>query len=183
VQSTIYQDDLQSQVLRKMEVEQKLIPWCLPNKLAGLYWWLVAWFWKPIDIALVTCKHPELYGLNLAKRVYYFTGNGYVPVSTNPLVLTKAVFKTVSQMWQIYWRIRRLNLSPIMKAIPTPLFPLVSIVICTSDRPNFLEKALKSLELIRYSHFEVIVIDGSSTTETSEIVHTLSSRNSFRSIL
>jgi hypothetical protein len=178
VQSTIYQDDLQSQVLRKLEVEQKLTPWRLPKKLTGRLWlWLVAW-WKPIDIALVSCQHPELDALYLAKRVYYFTGHGYVPVSVNPFVLTKAVIKTIRQMWQIYWHIRSQQQMP--KAIPNPLSPSVSIVICTSDRPNFLEKALKSLELIRYQNFEVIVIDASSTTETSERVRRLSSTNKYK---
>ena len=179
VQSTIYQDDLQSHVLRKLEVEQKLTPWRLPEKLTGRLWlWVVAW-WKPIDIALVTCQHPELDALYLAKRVYYFTGHGYVLVSVNPFVLTKAVIKTIRQIWQIYWHIR-ISQQQMPKAISTPLSPSVSIVICTSDRPNFLEKALKSLELIRYQNFEVIVIDASSTTQTSERARRLSSTNRFK---
>lgn len=181
VQSTIYQDDLQSQVLRKMEVEQKLTPWCSPQTLVGHLWlWLVGWFWKPIDIALVTCQHPELYALILARRVYYFTGNGYVPVEINLLVIIKAMIKTIRHMWQIYWQIRQIKLSKIPEAISAPLSPLVSIVICTSDRPSFLENALKSLELIRYQDFEVIVIDASLTTKTSEIVSRLSNKNSFK---
>lgn len=60
---------------------------------------------------------------------------------------------------------------------PSLVSPLVSIIICTSDRHHFLEKALKSLELLDYQNFEVIVIDASSTTHTSEIVHSLSSNN------
>ncbi|MBW4563377.1 MAG: glycosyltransferase [Mojavia pulchra JT2-VF2] len=60
---------------------------------------------------------------------------------------------------------------------PTLVSPLVSIVICTSDRHHFLEKALKSLELIRYPDIEVIVIDASLTTQTSEIVSSVTSNN------
>ncbi|OUL21371.1 glycosyl transferase [Nostoc sp. RF31YmG] len=63
---------------------------------------------------------------------------------------------------------------------PNLAFPLVSIIICTSDRHHFLEKALKSLELLSYPDFEVIVIDSSSTTHTSEIVHSITSKNSLR---
>lgn len=123
-----------------------------------------------MDIALVTCQKPELYALNLAKQVYYFTGNGYVPVSLNPLVLIQSVLKTINQMWQIYWQIHQHKLSPMPKTISTSLNPLVSIIICTSDRPIFLEKALQSIALINYQNFEVIIIDASSTMETSEIV-------------
>lgn len=181
VQSTIYQDDVQSQIFRKMEAAEKLIPWLPPEKLAGRFGlWLVAWFWKPIDIALLNCQHPEIYALNLAKRVYYFTGNGYVPVAINPLILTQAVISTLSQMWQIYWQIRSLKISQMAKAIPTSLSSLVSIIICTSDRPIFLEKALTSLELISYHNFEVIIIDASSTTETIQIVDKLSNQSNFK---
>ncbi|MCM0591954.1 MAG: glycosyltransferase family 2 protein [Gloeotrichia echinulata IR180] len=112
VQSTIYQDDVQSQILRKMEVATKVISWLPPEKLVGRVWlWLIAWFWKPIDIVILSYQHPEIYALNLAKRVYYFTGNGYLPVSINPFILMKAVIKTLSQMSQIYWQIRKLKIS------------------------------------------------------------------------
>lgn len=181
VQSTIYQDDSQSQILKKIELEQKLTPWYLPDKLTSRLWfWLVAWFGKPVDIALVTCQKPELYALNLAKQVYYFTGNGYVPVSLNPLVLIQSVLKTINQMWQIYWQIHQHKLSPMPKTISTSLNPLVSIIICTSDRPIFLEKALQSIALINYQNFEVIIIDASSTMETSEIVSKASTKYSFK---
>ncbi|MBW4644535.1 MAG: glycosyltransferase family 2 protein [Goleter apudmare HA4340-LM2] len=62
----------------------------------------------------------------------------------------------------------------------TPLTPLVSIIICTSDRPIFLEKALHSLTYLSYQNFEAIVIDASSTKETSEIVYSLASNSSFK---
>ena len=181
VQSNIYQNDSQNQVLRKIESEQEVNFWNPTNKLrAQIYFWLIALIWKPIDIALVSYQNPDFYILNLAKQVFYFTGNGYVPVSINPLVLTKAVIKTINQVWQIYWQIHKLKLSQMPKVKPTPLFPLVSIIICTSDRPNALKKSLQSLELIHYQNFEVIVIDASSTTETSEIVFEAFSKNSFK---
>ncbi len=112
VQSSIYQDNLQSQVLTKMEVEQKLTLWCPPKELAKrLLLWLFACFWKPIDIAIITYQKPEIYALNLARQVYYFTGNGYVPVSINLLALAQAVTQTIRQMWQIYWQVRFANSS------------------------------------------------------------------------
>jgi GT2 family glycosyltransferase len=180
VQSTIYQDEFQSQNLKKIEVDKKVTFWPSPNKFSRIWLWIIAWFWKPIDIAIITYQHPTLDVLNLAKWVYYFTGNGYVPVVINPLVLTKAVIKTSNQMWQIYWQIRKLKLSSMPEIMPTPLSPLVSIIICTSNRPNCLEKALQSLGLIRYQNFEVIVIDASSTNQTIEIVNQVSSKNDLK---
>ncbi len=181
VQSFIYQDDGQSQLIKQMESEQKLIPWCLPDKFGVRFcFWLAAWFKKPVDIALVTYQHPEFFALHLAKQVYYFTGNGYVPISMNPLVLMQAVVKTVKQMWQIYWQIHKLKLSQMPKPKFTPLDTLVSIIICTSDRPIFLEKALQALALINYQKFEVVVVDASSTTETKEIVSKVASKHSFK---
>lgn len=172
VQSPIYQDDQQNQLLKQMEGEKKLIPWHLPDNFGVRFcFWIIAWFQKPVDIALITYQNPKLYTYNLAKKVYCFTGNGYVPVSMNPLLLTQAVVKTVKQMWQIYWQIHKLKLSQMPKPNYPALETLVSIIICTSDRPIFLEKALQALKLINYQNFEVIVVDASSTNETQDIVN------------
>jgi GT2 family glycosyltransferase len=110
VQSNIYQDDLQSQVLNKMQVEHELTLWHPPQQLVEYLWlWLLAFFKKPIDIALISYQQPKLYVLNLAKQVYYFTGNGYVPVAINLLGLIQAVTQTISQIWLIYWQVRKLT--------------------------------------------------------------------------
>jgi hypothetical protein len=112
VQSTIYQDKFQSSILQKMEFNQKIIPWLPPQNLVPRLWlWLVACFWKPVDVTIVTCHYPDLYDLNLARHVYFFTGSGYVPTSLNPVVLSKEVAKIISQIWQIYWHISNLKLS------------------------------------------------------------------------
>jgi hypothetical protein len=178
VQSPIYQDSLQSCILKRMEVEQKITIWFPPQNLVGrLLLWLLGCFWKPIDVALVTCRYPDLYALNLARQVYFFTGSGYVPTSVNPWVLMNRVNKTIWQLGQVYWQISKLNVSQI---ILTQLFPLVSIVICTADRRYSLEKALQSLKLIGYQNFEVIIIDASSTTDTLEMLDAFSSQINFK---
>jgi hypothetical protein len=178
VQPTIYQDSLQSCILKRMEVDRKIALWLPPQNLVSrLLLWLVACFWKPIDVALVSYRYPELYALNLARHVYFFTGSGYVPTSVNPIVLMNSVTKTISQLWQVYWQISQLNLS---EAALTKLFPLVSIIICTADRRSSLEKAVQSLQLISYYNFEVIIIDASSTTDASEMLDALSSKIKFK---
>lgn len=49
--------------------------------------------------------------------------------------------------------------------------PFVSIVICTTNRKNCLEKyAFKSIPLLNYSNYEVVVIDDASTDGTEEFV-------------
>jgi GT2 family glycosyltransferase len=50
--------------------------------------------------------------------------------------------------------------------------PLVSVLICTRDRPASLERALGSLEALEYPRFEVIVADGSPSPDTSKLVST-----------
>ncbi len=178
VQSPIYQDSFQSCILKRMEVDQKITVWFPPQNLVGrLLLWLLGCFWKPIDVALVTCRYPDLYALNLARQVYFFTGSGYVPTSVNPCVLMNRVNKTIRQLGQVYWQISKLNFS---QAILTELFPLVSIVICTADRCYSLEKALQSLKLIGYQNFEVIIIDASSTTDTLEMLEAFSSKINFQ---
>ncbi|WP_199321345.1 glycosyltransferase [Microcoleus sp. FACHB-831] len=177
VQSTIYKDSEQNSIFKSLEAEQKLTVWFPPNTLLSrLCLWLVACFWKPVDVAIVTYRYPEFYALNLAKHVYFFTGSGYVPASFNPIVLMKEISQTILQMWEVYWQISKFKFSEIPQAISNKLFPLVSIAICTADRHIFLKKALNSLEFINYKKIEVIIIDASSTTETSEMLCTLSSQ-------
>ena len=111
VQSTIYQDNIQSSILKTMNSENKITIWFPPDNLVyRICLWLVACFWKPVDVALVTYRYPELYSLNLAKRVYFFTGNKYVSTSLNPASLMKDVIKTISQLWHVYSQISKINL-------------------------------------------------------------------------
>lgn len=46
----------------------------------------------------------------------------------------------------------------------------VSIVICTYNRSDFLNRTLKSLKNLHYSNFEVIVVNGPSTDRTDEVL-------------
>ncbi|MBW4648107.1 MAG: glycosyltransferase family 2 protein [Kastovskya adunca ATA6-11-RM4] len=52
---------------------------------------------------------------------------------------------------------------------------LVSILICTSDRPTSLKKTLQSLEQLTYRTIEVVVVDASSTNETAELIDAITS--------
>jgi hypothetical protein len=45
-----------------------------------------------------------------------------------------------------------------------------SIVICTYNRDEFLERTLKSLNHLKYSNFEVVVVNGPSTDRTDQIL-------------
>jgi hypothetical protein len=184
VQSHIYQDNLQSFILKKLEAEREIKIWFPPHNLVHrLFLWLVACFRKPIDVVLVTCRSPDFYTLNLAKHVYFFTGTGYVASSITPRVLLKEFSKTISQLWQIYLQISNLNLPEVVSNQFNQfnqLSPLVSIAICTADRCSSLKKSLQSLELISYQNFEVIIIDASSTTDTIKMLDALSSKISFK---
>jgi GT2 family glycosyltransferase len=50
--------------------------------------------------------------------------------------------------------------------------PRASVIVCTRDRPSMLGRALSSLEKLEYPDYETLVIDGSSTTESAELVRT-----------
>ena len=110
VQSAIYKDSLQSRLLKKMESEKEISLCSLqPNSRRHLWQWITACFRKPADIVLVNYRYPDLYALNLAKRVYFFTGSGYVNGSLNPVALIREVTKTINQLWQVYWDMIKLN--------------------------------------------------------------------------
>jgi GT2 family glycosyltransferase len=48
--------------------------------------------------------------------------------------------------------------------------PLASVIICTRNRPEVLARTLRSLERLDYPAFEVLVMDGSWSTATADIV-------------
>lgn len=50
--------------------------------------------------------------------------------------------------------------------------PLVSIVVANYNGKDMLEKCLKSLEKLRYSNYEVIVVDDGSTDSSASMVET-----------
>ncbi|WP_016953215.1 glycosyltransferase family 2 protein [Anabaena sp. PCC 7108] len=57
--------------------------------------------------------------------------------------------------------------------------PKVSIVICTCERPASLRKTLIALENLTNDNFEVVIIDASTTTDTLNIVTSLSQQSSY----
>ena len=63
----------------------------------------------------------------------------------------------------------------VITPLPRSDFPLVSIIIPTKDKPELIERCLKSIyDLTSYPNFEVIVIDNNSTDE-----HAISIINAF----
>jgi len=55
--------------------------------------------------------------------------------------------------------------------LPQSHFPLVSIIIPTKDKPELIERCLKSIyELTSYPNFEVIVIDNNTTDEYAKSI-------------
>lgn len=47
---------------------------------------------------------------------------------------------------------------------------LVSVVICTYNRPEYLKRCIESLKSQTYSNFEMIVVNGPSTDETNRVL-------------
>ena len=48
--------------------------------------------------------------------------------------------------------------------------PLISVIVTTYNRPQKLERALKSLETQTFQNFEVVVVDDASTTNNVEVI-------------
>lgn len=53
---------------------------------------------------------------------------------------------------------------------------LVSIIVCTYNRAQYLRKTLQSLKQLTYPNYEVIVVDNASTDDTSSVVAEFSVR-------
>lgn len=53
------------------------------------------------------------------------------------------------------------------------VFPLVSVIITTFNRPNLLKDAIESIQQSKYPNFEIIVIDDQSEPATLEILQAL----------
>lgn len=49
-------------------------------------------------------------------------------------------------------------------------FPKTSVIVCTKDRPEDLERCLRSLMQLRYKSYEVIVVDNNSLTKETKKV-------------
>jgi O-antigen biosynthesis protein len=55
--------------------------------------------------------------------------------------------------------------------IPSAAPPLVTVAVCTRDRPKSLKRCLESLVKLDYQHFEILVIDNASNSpETAQVV-------------
>jgi GT2 family glycosyltransferase len=61
----------------------------------------------------------------------------------------------------------------IITPLPRTHFPLVSIIIPTKDKPELIERCLKSIyELTSYPNFEVIIVDNNTTDKKAlDIIH------------
>lgn len=55
-------------------------------------------------------------------------------------------------------------------AIPTQMEKLVSVIVCTYNRAKYLEKCLESLHQQTYKNYEIIIVNGPSTDETSKVI-------------
>jgi glycosyltransferase involved in cell wall biosynthesis len=48
--------------------------------------------------------------------------------------------------------------------------PLASVIICTRNRPQVVMRTVRSLKRLEYPRFEMLLMDGSSSTDTVDIV-------------
>lgn len=95
VQSSIYQNICQF---------PQVTIWYPPKSLLlRIYICLGSCFIKPVDLVIVSCYKPELFYFNLAKKVYFFSGAGYIKVNLN---LMNMLFKSL----QVFYRLLKIYL-------------------------------------------------------------------------
>ena len=58
----------------------------------------------------------------------------------------------------------------LLKLEPQSITPTVSVVVCTRDRPEQLERCLKSLQDLSHTPQEIIVVDNAPSTEETRLV-------------
>ncbi|GAP98475.1 glycosyltransferase [Leptolyngbya sp. NIES-2104] len=131
-----------------------------------------------IDIAIVHYRLPALSIALFAQQVYCFTGSGCVLLDLHPVSLMTAVARTLGQLWRMYWQAYAIQNSARL-VVSLPQKPLVSIIICTVDRPHVLERALNSVKQLNDSNFETIIVDASTTSATSQLVDCFSRHSQF----
>lgn len=102
VQSSIYQDICQ---FTDLQITKKFTLWYPPKNLVHrIYIWFISCFLKPVNLTIVSCHKPEIFYFNLAKKVYLFTGAGYVQVN---LSLMNVIFHSLQVFYRwlkIYWQ-------------------------------------------------------------------------------
>ncbi|MBD2292151.1 glycosyltransferase family 2 protein [Anabaena sphaerica FACHB-251] len=102
VQSSIYQDICQ---FTDLQIDEKTTLWYLPkNLLYRVYIWVISWFLKPVDLAILSCYRPEIYQFHLAKKVYCFTGAGYVQVNLSLMNVLLNSLQLFYRLLNIYWQ-------------------------------------------------------------------------------
>jgi len=48
--------------------------------------------------------------------------------------------------------------------------PFASVIVCTRNRHELVDRTLRSLQRLDYPNFEIIVVDGSATTATADLI-------------
>lgn len=95
VQSSIYQNICQF---------PQVTIWYPPKSLLlRIYICLGSCFIKPVDLVIVSCYKPEILYFNLAKKVYFFSGTGYIQVN---LHLMNVLFNSL----QVFYRVLKIYL-------------------------------------------------------------------------
>lgn len=86
IQDSVYKCLQDNPIFKKILLEKNIEYQKYPANLLSRIWTLlISCVWKSTDLAIVNCYKPDLYSLNISKKVYVFTGKGYVLASINGL--------------------------------------------------------------------------------------------------
>jgi GT2 family glycosyltransferase len=101
---------LQSSISEKLcKSHSEINPWYLPkNIIYRCYIWLIAWFHKPVDVAIFSCYKPDFFYFHLARKVYFFNGTGYIELNWNLRKILLNIIEVFERILPIYWQIKNL---------------------------------------------------------------------------
>lgn len=84
IQDSVYQYMQDTPVFQKLLLDKNIEFQKYPANFSSRIWtWLISRGRKSSDLAIVNCYKPDIYSLITSKKVYVFTGKGYVLVTIN----------------------------------------------------------------------------------------------------
>jgi GT2 family glycosyltransferase len=89
------QNSLVEKVILRQEINLSKVK---NHSLQRIWGWFLGYFYKSFDLVIVSCDKPDIHMLNLGKRAYVFTGQGFIKYKTNFTSTFRYIFFTIFQI-------------------------------------------------------------------------------------
>lgn len=131
----------------------------------GGVWILMRLNRLPLGYVKLAVKKGRVSAAEIRKGIVEQLGFGLDALALKRLILEQGL--QAGDLSQFYNALQR----PATLEVPNPP-PLISVAVCTRDRPESLQRCLESLSRLNYPNFEVVVVDNApKTRRTFELVN------------